>query len=149
MDGAPILGIISQPVLGERWFGLAGETTTLNGQPIKTRACSTLADAWMYSTDPSMFQGSAERAFKSLSGCVKHALFGNGLYRFWTVGGGLHGHNVRSGYEPLGLHGSHSYCRGRGWRDQRLARRSSYLDVGRNCAGGWGSECIPWQLTLW
>ena len=56
LDGAPILGIINQPVLGERWFGLVGETTTLNGQPIKTRACSTLADAWMYSTDPAMFQ---------------------------------------------------------------------------------------------
>ena len=88
MDGAPILGIINQPVLGERWFGLVGETTTFNGQPIKTRACSTLADAWMYSTNPAMFQGSAERAFKSLSGCVKHALFGTDCIGFGLLAAG-------------------------------------------------------------
>ena len=68
--------------------GTAGETTTLNGQPIETRACSTLADAWMYSTNPAMFQGSAERAFKSLSGCVKHALFGTDCIGFGLLAAG-------------------------------------------------------------
>ena len=88
MDGAPVLGIIDQPVLGERWFGVAGETTTFNGQPIQTRACPALADAWMYSTNPAMFQGVAEHAFKSLAGGVKHALFGTDCIGFGLLAAG-------------------------------------------------------------
>ena len=88
IDGLPVLGIIDQPVLGERWFGLAGETTMFNGQPIHTRACPALADAWMYSTNPAMFKGAAERAFKSLAGSVKHALFGTDCIGFGLLAAG-------------------------------------------------------------
>jgi len=31
-DGEPILGIIDQPILKERWLGIAGQATTLNGE---------------------------------------------------------------------------------------------------------------------
>ena len=33
--GRPVLGIIDQPILGERWLGVEGESTTLNGRPIR------------------------------------------------------------------------------------------------------------------
>ena len=87
-DGVPVLGIIDQPVLGERWLGVAGETTTLNGQPIQTRDCTDLADAWMYSTNPAMFKGADERAFRSLAGFVKHALFGTDCIGFGLLAAG-------------------------------------------------------------
>uniref|UniRef100_A0A0R0JFQ9 Histidinol-phosphatase n=1 Tax=Glycine max TaxID=3847 RepID=A0A0R0JFQ9_SOYBN len=38
-NGTPILGIIDQPVLRERWIGITGKRTTLNGQEISTRTC--------------------------------------------------------------------------------------------------------------
>ena len=41
--GHPILGIIDQPVLRERWTGAAGRPTTLNGVAIGCRACPSLA----------------------------------------------------------------------------------------------------------
>lgn len=31
-DGEPILGIIDQPILKERWLGINGQETTLNGE---------------------------------------------------------------------------------------------------------------------
>ncbi len=37
--GRPLLGVIDQPVNGERWLGAAGRPTTLNGQPVSVRAC--------------------------------------------------------------------------------------------------------------
>ena len=40
--GKPVLGIIDQPILKERWLGVAGERSTFNGQPIQVRACPTL-----------------------------------------------------------------------------------------------------------
>src|SRR5690349_21878385 len=48
--GRPILGIIDQPVLRERWIGASGRTTTLNGTPIKVRPCPALSGATVFST---------------------------------------------------------------------------------------------------
>lgn len=43
--GQPVLGIIDQPVLRERWVGVAGRRTTLNGEHVSTRACPAVGDA--------------------------------------------------------------------------------------------------------
>ena len=40
--GRPVLGVIDQPMLRERWLGVAGQQTTLNGAPVRTRACAAL-----------------------------------------------------------------------------------------------------------
>src|SRR5271156_2184975 len=37
--GRPVLGIIDQPILGERWLGVAGQPSLFNGNPIRARAC--------------------------------------------------------------------------------------------------------------
>src|SRR5947209_17657477 len=44
-DGRPILGIIDQPILRERWIGAAGRPTTFNAAAIRTRPCPALAEA--------------------------------------------------------------------------------------------------------
>lgn len=43
-----ILGVINQPVLRERWIGIHGKRTTLNGQEISTRSCARLSNAYLY-----------------------------------------------------------------------------------------------------
>lgn len=43
-----ILGVIDQPVLKERWIGLSGRTTTLNGQNVSARSCSDISKAYLY-----------------------------------------------------------------------------------------------------
>ncbi len=55
--GRPVLGIIDQPVLRERWQGVAGQPSTLNGAPIRTRQCPELRLAYLYATTPHMFSG--------------------------------------------------------------------------------------------
>ena len=59
--GQPVLGIIDQPILRERWLGVSGERSTFNGKPIQVRACPTLDRAYMYSTAPIMFPGAFEK----------------------------------------------------------------------------------------
>ncbi|MFA6279952.1 MAG: histidinol-phosphatase [Bdellovibrionales bacterium] len=44
-EGVPVMGVIDQPILKERWIGAAGHETTLNGQRCRTRPCSQLHDA--------------------------------------------------------------------------------------------------------
>ncbi|MGJ3242985.1 MAG: inositol monophosphatase family protein [Opitutales bacterium] len=49
-QGQPILGAISQPVLGERLVG-DGSTTTLNGKPVRVTETGDLANATVLTTD--------------------------------------------------------------------------------------------------
>jgi len=58
--GTPLLGVIDQPMLRERWLGVAGQRSTLNGAPCRTRPCGEVKAAYMYSTTPHMFSGDNE-----------------------------------------------------------------------------------------
>ena len=49
--GQPVLGCIHQPILGQLMIG-DGATTTLNGQPVHTRATARIEDATLLTSDP-------------------------------------------------------------------------------------------------
>ena len=51
-DDVPVLGVIDQPILRERWVGAEGQPTTMNGQPVSTRSCSTMKEARFATTSP-------------------------------------------------------------------------------------------------
>jgi histidinol phosphatase-like enzyme (inositol monophosphatase family) len=55
VEGWPVMGVIDQPIAGERWVGASGKPTLFNGQPVKTRSCRTLADATIATTGPHYF----------------------------------------------------------------------------------------------
>ena len=38
--GRPVLGVVDQPILRERWVGASGQPTTFNGATIATRPCA-------------------------------------------------------------------------------------------------------------
>jgi fructose-1,6-bisphosphatase/inositol monophosphatase family enzyme len=40
--------LIDQPIMQERWIGVDGKQTTLNGQEISVRSCNLLAQAYLY-----------------------------------------------------------------------------------------------------
>jgi len=86
-QGRPIIGVIDQPILDERWLGAAGRRSTLNGAAISTRA-ATLKDAWLYATSPEMFEGTAAEAFARLRLNVKHTLYGADCYAYGLLGAG-------------------------------------------------------------
>src|SRR3954466_14203792 len=54
-NGAPVLGVIDQPVLGERFIGVHGRSFLVEGEkrtPLKVRECARLEDAILCATDP-------------------------------------------------------------------------------------------------
>lgn len=59
--GRPVLGVLDQPVLRERWLGVAGRRTTKNGREISTRPCARVGDAYLFATTPHMFRGAFAR----------------------------------------------------------------------------------------
>ncbi|WP_375381678.1 inositol monophosphatase family protein [uncultured Sphingomonas sp.] len=69
-DGWPVLGIIDQPVQRERWLGVTGRATTLNGVAIRTRPCRALAGATIATTSPHLFEDADVPRFLALVGAV-------------------------------------------------------------------------------
>lgn len=86
--GTPVLGIIDQPISRERWLGVDGQPSTLNGQPIKVRACGTLGAAYMYSTAPQMFKGPQLARHEKLADAVKAFRWGGDCYAYGLLAAG-------------------------------------------------------------
>ncbi|KQK03734.1 bifunctional phosphatase IMPL2, chloroplastic isoform X2 [Brachypodium distachyon] len=99
-NGKPVMGIIDQPVLRERWIGVDGKKTTLNGQEISVRPCNALAQAYLYTTSPHLFEGDTEDAFIRVRDKVKVPLYGCDCYAYALLSSGFVDLVVESGLKP-------------------------------------------------
>ncbi|MSO53937.1 MAG: histidinol-phosphatase [Rhodospirillales bacterium] len=87
-NGTPVLGIIDQPILKERWIGVAGRETLCNGKPVKTRAAKDIGSAFLYATTPQMFEGANSPAFERLRQGVRRAVWGAECYAYGMLSSG-------------------------------------------------------------
>jgi histidinol phosphatase-like enzyme (inositol monophosphatase family) len=62
-EGWPVLGIIDQPINGERWVGALGKGTTFNGKPAHVRPCPSLEGASIATTSPHCFSDEEADAY--------------------------------------------------------------------------------------
>lgn len=80
-EGRPVLGVIDQAILGERWLGVVGAPTLFNGEVCRTRACARPAEALLSCTSPQMFRDAGERpAFERVLAGVRQAVWGGDGY---------------------------------------------------------------------
>lgn len=85
MDGVPVLGIIDQPITGERWIGVAGEPTHFAGPfggAAGTRSCLSLNEAELSCTSPAMMDGATQPRFDTLEAGVRRTSWGGDCYAY-------------------------------------------------------------------
>ena len=89
-DGWPVIGVIDQPVLKERWAGRVGEATTFNGRAIRARPCGDLADAVLATTSPHLFDDEDAGAFMGLAKGVaeRKIVWGGDCYNYGLLASG-------------------------------------------------------------
>jgi histidinol phosphatase-like enzyme (inositol monophosphatase family) len=91
-QGVPVLGIIDQPVTGERWIGVAGDATrfrsTIGGTP-GCRPCRTLAEAELSCTSPDMFDAATAPRFAALKGAARRTTWGGDCIAYGLLALGL------------------------------------------------------------
>jgi myo-inositol-1(or 4)-monophosphatase len=85
LDGdVPLVGIVDQPVTGERWMGAAGRPTGFTG-PLGgragTRACADIGQAELSCTSPEMLGDDLPR-WRRLAGRVRRNYWGGDCYAY-------------------------------------------------------------------
>ncbi|AKM08156.1 histidinol-phosphatase [Pelagerythrobacter marensis] len=88
--GWPVIGVIDQPILRERWAARVGEGTTFNGKPTRTAPCPDLSNAVLGTTSPHCFSGDQVDAFMGLAGKVaeRKIVYGGDCYSYGLVASG-------------------------------------------------------------
>lgn len=90
-DGVrPVLGVLDQPYMGERWIGSAGRRTTFHArgavQPAQCRVCPDLEQAIIATTHPWAYFSTAEQAaFRRVDARAKLTRFGGDCYSYGLV----------------------------------------------------------------
>jgi inositol-phosphate phosphatase / L-galactose 1-phosphate phosphatase / histidinol-phosphatase len=89
-DGWPVLGLIDQPILKERWVGAIGQPTTFNGVAIKSRPCPDLAQAILATTSPNCFSAHEGEHFMALATKTAHRrlIWGGDCYNYGLLSSG-------------------------------------------------------------
>jgi myo-inositol-1(or 4)-monophosphatase len=105
-EGRPIVGVMDQPFLGERYRGWndGAELVTRDGvRPLKTRACASFDEAIVSTTDPYLFQGAEAEAFGRVRGAAKLTRYGYDCYAYAMVSAGHIDAVIESGLKPFDI----------------------------------------------
>jgi len=85
-DGKPVLGILDQPVLGERFVGVNGKAHLIQAgksSRLDVRSCASLSEAILCATDPgAYFSKDQLAAFSRVDSVTKMTRYGGDCYLF-------------------------------------------------------------------
>lgn len=102
----PILGVMDQPYLRERFVGSRLGAALVAGserRALQTRLCVDLSSAVLLCTDPGMFEGAEHEAFATLSAKVRLRRFGTDCHAYGLLAHGLVDLVVESGLKPYDI----------------------------------------------
>ena len=84
-----VIGVIDQPISGERWLGAVGQATTFNGTETNVSSCDTLSAARLLTTSPEYYAKSELLdAFDQLRQQVLITRYGADCYAFGLLASG-------------------------------------------------------------
>ena len=98
-NGIPLLGVIDQPISGERWIGLRDHGATLSGTPIHTRECPSLANATIGTTAPDLFDADGQQRWLRATKAARHVIYGGDCYTYAQIATGLVDAVIESGLQ--------------------------------------------------
>ncbi|GLQ05423.1 inositol monophosphatase family protein [Sneathiella chinensis] len=88
-NGAPVMGLMYQPISGERWVGANG-VTTLNDVPIQTRdAINTVEQASLFSWGVELFKSDRGPEYERLCTSAARKRFGYDSYAYGLLAHGF------------------------------------------------------------
>jgi myo-inositol-1(or 4)-monophosphatase len=137
-DGRPILGVIDQGYLDERYIGHGGAAEMIvRGvrTPLKIRSCASLAEATLSSTSPDLFHGAEAGAFEMVRHAARLTRYGCDCYAYAQLAAGRMDLVIESGLKPWDVHALVPIVEGAGgafvnWRGEPAWSGGQVLAVG-------------------
>jgi len=105
-EGRPLIGVMDQPYLDERyrgWMAGANTTTRCVTRKLKTRACASLGEATLSTTDPYLFAGAEAEAFARARMAAKLTRYGCDCYAYCMLASGFIDAVVENGLKPFDI----------------------------------------------
>ena len=106
-DNGPLLGLIDQPYIGERFYGGKGRAQAYGPQGTATLAASTttdLAEATLFSTFPEIGTPDERVAFERVADKVQLTRFGCDCYAYAMLAAGHVDLVIEAGLQPYDVH---------------------------------------------
>ena len=130
--GVPVLGLIDQPGIGERWIGAKGQPTRFSsplGGAAGCRPCAHLAEAELSCTSPDMFAPADGPGFERLRAAARRVTWGGDCYSYGLLALGLVDVIAESTMKPWDWAALVPVVEGAGgrvtgWRGERLTLES-------------------------
>ncbi|MGY6534116.1 MAG: histidinol-phosphatase [Pararhodobacter sp.] len=102
-DDGPVLGVIDQPYIGERFLGGPGRAEVLGPQgraPLKTRAARALDQATLFTTFPEIGTPDERAAFDRVAQAVRLTRYGTDCYAYALIAAGQIDLVIEAGLGP-------------------------------------------------
>ncbi len=90
-ESRPIVGVIDQPYIGERFLGFPGGAVFKRGgqeHPLTTRPCGHLREAVLSTTDPYLFEGKEAQGFDQVRAAARLTRYGYDCYAYAMLASG-------------------------------------------------------------
>ncbi|WP_310474019.1 inositol monophosphatase family protein [Sandarakinorhabdus sp.] len=88
VQGQPVLGIIDQCIIGDRWIAGPEQPTMLNGQRVHVRPCPDLAHARIGTTSPQAFEAADFACFERVRVAAGDTLYGGDCHNYGLAAAG-------------------------------------------------------------
>jgi inositol-phosphate phosphatase / L-galactose 1-phosphate phosphatase / histidinol-phosphatase len=144
----PVIGIIDQPILRERWVGAHGMPTLFNGVAARTRSCAALTEAHLGTTSPYLFDTATRPGFEAVAADVANVVLGGDCYSYGLLALGQLDLVIESGLKLHDFAALVPVVEGAGgrmcdWRGAPLGAGSDGRVIAAGCA-----DLIPAVLDL-
>jgi inositol-phosphate phosphatase/L-galactose 1-phosphate phosphatase/histidinol-phosphatase len=87
--GRPVLGVIDQAIVGDRWIGADGHGTRLNGEVLRVRPCATIAEAIVSTSGPGDYAKEVDAELARVRRGARWLHFGADCVNYGLVATGL------------------------------------------------------------
>ena len=102
-DGAPVLGLVDAPRVGECYVGYGDRAVLTAGgaeRPLRASGCASLAEARLSTTDPHLLSPSELEGFERVRRAARVTRFGWDAYAYTRVAAGTIDLVIESGLKP-------------------------------------------------
>ena len=86
--GTPVLGVLDQCIIRDRWMAAPGQHTTLNGARVHVRRCAEISHARIGTTSPQAFRAGDLPRFERVRSAALDTLYGGDCHNYGLVAAG-------------------------------------------------------------